>query len=126
MGLTDVKRLDELRKARDKARTAYEESEKTRQAVAMGGSVSSSIEMGLDKVRGLFDSAYEFGERYEQLGALSLPAADAALRQRSRNRIGTTSSLLHSTTPLPFVRVKFLDMSSIAHITPYRFDTAIL
>ena len=118
--------MDELRKARDKARTAYEESEKTRQAGAMGGSVSSSIEMGLDKVRGLFDSAYEFGERYEQLGALSLPAADAALRQRSRNRIGTTSSLLHSTTPLPFVRVKFLDMSSIAHITPYRFDTAIL
>ena len=86
--MTDVQRLDELRKARDKARTACEESEKTRQAVAMGGG-SSSSEMGQDKVRGLFDSAYEFGERYEQLGALSLPAADAALRQRSRNRIGT-------------------------------------
>ena len=90
MGLSDVKRLDELRKARDKARTALEESEKARQAAATGG--GSSSELGLDKVRGLFDSAYEFGERYEQLGALSLPAADAALRQRSRNRIGTTLS----------------------------------
>ena len=43
----------------------------------------------LAKVRGLFDSAYEFGERYEQLGALSLPTADASLRQRSqRSRAG--------------------------------------
>ena len=130
----DVGRLDEIRKARDKARAAFEESEKTRQAAAMGGVVGTDFasemviilpyhaitcylecwtltssyqaspnnlyymniiidnacEQVLAKVRGLFDSAYELGERYEQLGGLSLPSADASLRQRTsqRNRTG--------------------------------------
>ena len=46
MGLVsfqDVGRLDELRKARDKARAAFEESEKTRQAAAMGGVVGTDF-----------------------------------------------------------------------------------
>ena len=39
----DVGRLDEIRKARDKARAAFEESEKTRQAAAMGGVVGTDF-----------------------------------------------------------------------------------
>ena len=41
--IQDVGRLDEIRKARDKARAAFEESEKTRQAAAMGGVVGTDF-----------------------------------------------------------------------------------
>lgn len=93
LGQSDVVRLDELRKARDKARAAYEEGERTRQAASTGAvGADYTSEMALSKIRGLFDSAFEFGERYEQLGSMFMPAADASLRKRSRTRGGLEDS----------------------------------
>ena len=57
-------RLDELRRARDKAKLQYEDSERTRQIAAAGGAVGDAVTLG--KIRGLFDCSYEVGERYEQ------------------------------------------------------------
>jgi hypothetical protein len=88
LGLSDISRLEELRKCRDKARSQYEESERTRQAAAMGGIVGADFtaEMALSKVRGIFESSAEMTERYEIMGEFPLPAADGALKQRSKGK----------------------------------------
>jgi hypothetical protein len=85
LGLTDVSRLDELRKSRDKAKALYEDNERARQIAAAGGVAGVDVPT-MGKIRGLFDCSYELGERYEQLGAFSLPLADTYLQQRSKGK----------------------------------------
>ena len=85
LGLTDISRLDELRKSRDKAKALYEDSERARQIAAAGGVAGVDVP-SMGKIRGLFDCSYELGERYEQLGSFSLPLADTFLQQRSKGK----------------------------------------
>ena len=84
LGLSDVTRLDDLRKSRDKAKLLYEDSERSRQIAAAGGVVGDTVSLG--KIGSLFDCSYELCERYEQLGSFSLPPADASLQQRSKGK----------------------------------------
>lgn len=56
LGFSNVSRLDDLRKYRDKARIAHEENERSNQA---GEGENVHV---LGKIRGLFDCAYEIGE----------------------------------------------------------------
>jgi hypothetical protein len=86
LGLSDVSRLDELRRSRDKAKLLYEDSERARQITAAGGVISADVSITTSKVRGLFDCSYELGERYEPSGSFSLPPADLFLQQRSKGK----------------------------------------
>ena len=85
LGLSDVSRLDELRRSRDRAKMLYEENERARQITAAGGVVGVDAPV-LSKVRGLFDCSYELGERYDSAGSFSLPPADSFLQQRSKGK----------------------------------------
>ena len=85
LGLSDVSRLDDLRKSRDKAKILYEDSERARQITAAGGVIGSDVSSA-GKVRGLFDCSYELGERYEPSGSFTLPPADLFLQQRSKGK----------------------------------------
>lgn len=85
LGLTDITRLDELRKSRDKAKALYEDNERARQIAAAGGVAGVDVPT-MGKIRGLFDCSYELGERYEQLVSFSLPLADTFLQQRSKGK----------------------------------------
>ena len=76
LGVSDNLRLDELRLARDRARLAYEESEKRSSG---GGSSSDTTE-----INGLYDTTVEILARYSYL-VPNLPQVDSGLQDRVRN-----------------------------------------
>ena len=89
LGVSSVGRLDELRKHRDAARAAYEDSERAKHVVTGAAAIAAAEIAAAARAEGLFESSNELLERYVGSvggGALgvALPDGDIALSDRSR------------------------------------------
>lgn len=89
LGVSSVGRLDELRKHRDAARTAYEDTERSKHVVTGAAAIAAAEIAAAARAEGLFENSNELLERYVGGvggGALgvALPDGDTALSDRCR------------------------------------------
>ncbi|KAJ1425454.1 hypothetical protein B484DRAFT_420154 [Ochromonadaceae sp. CCMP2298] len=86
LGLSDVFRLDELRRQRDRVRGQFEEAQRAKMGVVFSSKEDARAAM---QPRGVYSSAQELAERYDpSSGSVSwvLPLLDRELQARVRSR----------------------------------------